>query len=619
MTASRRRWIVGVGAAGAAGLSSREARAAEPVLRVRVDRKTVEVGRPVTVEVEVKSDDRGRAQEPGDPIMPDLPGLKVSFRSSGMSRSMTYRNGLMSAETTRTFVYSLTPLQPGAYPLKIGVNDGGKVVFAKELVTLTAEGAAMAGAGSQDAQAPVAEGVSPSSERLSEEVFAQIVTNKKRAYVGEAITAQWEVWQRVTANIEVDMLPVFKDFYAVELKAGEALEQFVGGRQWRVHPAVRRILFPQKSGKLRIGGGTLTVSPTSGFGLFSRPRGRAFTVRGEPVEVEVLPLPAKNQPAGFSANNVGSYVLSIEVDRRELEQGEALTATFTIAGDGNLKVFDPGEWPTPAGMRSYPPKENFEQRVRDGKIYGVRKFEVLYVADTAGTIVFPAKQIDFFEPESAKYRVSKSASVRVNVRPRAGKAPSAGGDVDAAGAAPLGPEADALAEQDQAAGELSPVLGAGALERGHEHASWLTTRRWKTGMLTVPGVGATALSVAALARRMRPSAQTLEARRYRSQAKELLARARAGVEGGAEFEATLGALVQAAAVRKAGDEAVGRERSRLLEALRSQGCAEADVSVVGETLDACDAARYGAAAREPAERARLLRGVESLLRSWGVV
>ena len=44
-----------------------------------------------------------------------------------------------------------------------------------------------------------------------------------------------------------------------------------------------------------------------------------------------------------------------------------------------------------------------------------------------------------------------------------------------------------------------------------------------------------------------------------------------------------------------------------------------EVSVVGETRDACDAARYGAAAREPAERARLLRGVESLLRSWGVV
>jgi hypothetical protein len=550
--------------------------------------------------------------------MPDLPGLKVAFRSSGMSRSMTYRNGLMSSETTRTFVYNLTPLQPGVYPLKIGVNDGGKVVLAKEVVTLTAEGATMSGAGSQQAQAPAAEGASPSSERLSEEVFAQIVTNKKRAYVGEAITAQWEVWQRVTANIEVDMLPVFKDFYAVELKAGEALEQFVGGRQWRVHPAVRRILFPQKSGKLRIGGGTLTVSPSSGFGLFSRPRGRAFTVRGEPVEVEILPLPARNQPAGFSANNVGSYVLSVEVDRQDLEQGEALTATFTIAGDGNLKVFDPGEWPTPTGMRSYPPKESFEQRVRDGKIYGVRKFEVLYVADTAGTIVFPAKQIDFFEPESAKYRVSESASIEVNVRPRAADPSSAGGGVVPPEADLSRPEADALAEQDQA-GELSPVLGAAALERGHEQVSWLTTQRWKTGMLTVPGVGVAALSVAALAKRMRPSAQTIQARRHRSQARELLAKARAGVDGGVEFEATLGALVQAAAVRKAGDEAVGRERSRLLDTLRSQGCAEADVSMVGETLDACDAARYGAAAREPAERARLLRGVESLLRSWEVL
>ena len=384
MRASRRRWIVGVGGASvaaAAGLSPREARAAAPEVRVRVERRTVEVGRPFSVEVEVKSDDRGRVQDPGDPIMPDLPGLRISFRSSGMSRSMSYRNGLMSSETTRTFVYNVTALRPGVYPLKVGVDDGGKVLFAKEVPSVTAEGAAMptatAAAGVQGSrgQTPSVGGQAPSKERLGQEVFTQLVANKRRAYVGEAITVQWEVWQRVTANIEVDMLPVFKDFYTIELSAGEALEQFVGGRQWRVHPAVRRILFPQKSGILEIGGGSLTVAPTAGFGLFSRPRGRAFAVRGEPVKIEVLPLPATDQPPGFSANNVGSYSLSVEIDRTDVEEGEALTATFTIAGDGNLKVFDPGEWPTPKGMRSYPPKEKFEQRIR-----GVAPPAISYVA-----------------------------------------------------------------------------------------------------------------------------------------------------------------------------------------------------------------------------------------------
>lgn len=615
---------MGAGIGLAAGLSPRVARAAELEIRVRVEQRTVEVGSPFSLEVEVKSDDRGRVQNPSDPIIQDLPGLRISFRSSGMNRSMAYRNGLMSSKTTRTFIYTVTALQPGVYPLKVGVDVGGEVSFAREVPTVTAQGAAVpvgAAAGSVQAGAaslPSARGQAPSSDRLQKEVFAQIVTNKRRAYVGEAITTQWEVWQRVTASISVDMLPVFKDFYAIELEAGEALEQFVGGRQWRVHPAVRRILFPQKSGTLEIGGGTLTVTPTAGFGLFSRPRGSAVTVRGEPVKIEVLPLPATGQPAGFSANNVGRYSLSVDVDRTEVEVGEALTATFTIAGDGNLNVLDPGQWPTPKGMRSYPPKEKFEQRVRNGEVYGVREFEVLYVADEVGSVVLPAKKIQFFDPGAAKYATSQSKPTRITVRPRSTKdVPSS----DATSAAEVeSPAAKGeLGAGEDGGGELSSVLGQSALERGEVRSSWLTEVRWKRGMFAAPAIGLGALMFTAVARRIRPSESTLEGRRYRNRAKSLLTQARAGVDSGVDFESSLGALVQASAVRKAGDQAVGLERSRMLEALSAKGFPDADVALVGATLDACDAARYGAAARDPVDRGRLLADIERLLARWEVV
>ncbi|MGB1699142.1 MAG: BatD family protein [Nannocystaceae bacterium] len=607
-----------MGVAAMTGLAPGLARAAAPTIRVRVGQRDVEVGVPFIVEVEVKSDDRGRTQEPGDPVMPDLPGLQFSFRSSGMSRSMTYRNGLMASETTRTFVYNATALQPGSFALRVGVDDGGKVVFAQNAPTIIAAGAAVPAGGGGVAADPSAQAQAPSTERLKEKVFAQIVTNKQRAYVGEAITTQWEVWQRVTANIEVDTLPVFKDFYAIELEAGEPLEQFVGGRQWRVHPAVRRILFPQKSGKLEIGGGSLTVAPTSGFGLFSRPRGGSFTVRGAPVEIEVLPLPAKGQPPKFSANNVGRYTLNVEVDRADVTQGEALTATFTIAGNGNLKVFDPGAWPAPEGMRSYPPKETFEQRVRNGEIYAVREIEVLYVADKVGTVELPAKSIHFFDPRSAKYSTSTSERLKIKVRPRAeGSAPPST-EVDPAtdgaqGATGADEMSGVLAAEG---GELSTVLGEPSLKRDEVRDGWLTDERWKRGMLTAPAVGGAALLIAAARRRFRPSERAVEERRYRDRAKMLLAKARASVQHDGDFESNLGALIQAAALRKAGEEAVGLQRSRLLETLRAQGCAPDEVALLGETLDACDAARYGAAAPDAAARTRMLSDIEGLLTKW---
>lgn len=600
-------------------------RAAEgPTITVRADRTSVPVGTPFLLEVEVKIDDTATVQSPSDPILPDEPGLKIQFRNSGMSRSMSYRNGVSRSETTRSFTYVVTARAPGRYEMLVSVDAGGRAIFARQVPVIEATGSAMDTPDGNAAPSPPA-AATPSGDALEQSVFARVVTNKRRAYVGEAITAQWEVWQRVTANIDVENLPDFKDFYSVELEAGEPLEQFVKGRQWRVHPAVRRILFPQKAGRLRVGGGSLRVAPTRGFGLFARPSGQSFSVQGSPVEIEVMALPAAGQPRGFSPNNVGRATLTVTVDRKEIDAGEAFTATYQVSGVGNVKVFDVGAFETPSGVRSYPPKERMEQSVVGSELRGVRTYEILYVADTAGTVVLPAKTLHFFDPERGTYETSRAPEVVVKVRAVAdegapgdanrGESPGAdrgGSDSRAETASDVGREDDE--------GVLSPVAAKGPLPRGAASPSWLTPARWRRLAWTIPAVAATTTAGAWMLRRVRPSVAVQEVRARRARMRDLLDKAKQaqGVDGVTMY-GVMGQIAQEAAVTRAGAQGVGLPRERLLSLLSSQGASSEAVEVLRRVLDTCDAARFGAGAADLEGGDALLQQLRDVLRDWGMM
>lgn len=589
-----RRGFVTVLMAGAAGLLVPGLARAEDRVSVatELDRLTVEVGEAVefTVQVELEGDG-----DMPDPVLPNfvemgltLAGPPSSFRSSGSSVSFgTGRQTVLQTRAVQTYSYTLIPSKPGRFSLPVHVMNGRTKVAAPRTPVLEVTGSA--------APTEPIPGGSDGPTEAQGDLFLWTRLDKSRVHVGEQLIYTLEVYERLPfPNIQLRALPGFQDFWSEELPEGDNRTETVAGVPYRVHPGLRRGLFPQKAGML-----TITAAEV-GVGMRRR-------VRGRPTTIEVLPLPVDGRPADFSANNVGLYTIEAAIDRAKVKQGEPFTLTVTISGTGNIRVVDPGAWPELDGMRRYDPK--VETRPAVGmRLGGDRIYQFLIIPERAGTLTIPPHRFSFFDPATASYQTVSSQPIEVTVlADAAAPAPSAAAEPAAPGPAARPTKS---AEDDL----LAPLITPDSLSRVTSDSAWLTPGRFTAGMLLAPAVLAATTGGRALWRRYGPDEASRASAARAAKQRELVAQAERGVATGEGFYPALAQLLQGLALARAGAPGEGLPRRALLELLKQRGAAAPDLERLGRLLDRCDAARFGAASEGPGERKAALDEALALLR-----
>ncbi len=571
-------------------------------LQVQLERGRVNVGEGVRYVIEIALEGRGgRAPEPELPDFSTM-GIELKGPMTSQGQSTSWINGQVTRRTTISYTYFLLPTKPGKFKLPVHVKHNGAKIRAPRIPVLEVVGAAV------PEEAVAASGADKPQEAPGD-LFLWLRVDKPRPYVGEQVIYAIELYERLGRRVDISLTdpPGFQDFWTEELNVRPQRVEAVGGQRFRVHTILRRALFPQRAGELTIG------RPQADVGIVAdlfRPVQRLRRVAGQALKLEVQPLPAAGQPAGFSPNNVGNFKITTEVDRAAVKQGEPLTLTLTITGTGNIKAIDPGEWPALPGMRRYDPK--VELATYEGeRVGGERRYEFLVIPEQAGALEIPAHRFSFFNPATERYQTvaSRPIALEVTADPNA-PAPSSDG-----AAAPVS-EATAQATSDDAdlfaplmTPESVPRVDAGS---GDPRRAF---RRWLYGMLGVPAAAAAITGGQALWRRFGPDDAAREAAARAARRRSLAAEAEAAVAGGEGFYGAVSQLLQGAAVERAGPEGHGLPRRRLLALLRSRGVSEDDVSGLGALLDRCDAARFGAAASERAEeREAVLEQALSLVR-----
>lgn len=595
MPTTRRRLLT-LAAAGAVAtlLSPGTARAADRVsVAVELEQPKIQVGEGVefTVQVELEGDGGG---EVPDPVLPDLAAMGLAlagppstFRSTSSSFSFgTGRSTTSTSRTTQTYVYTLLPSKPGRFELPVHVMNGKTKVAAPRVPVLEVTGEALP-------QEPVVPGADTGPTQPQGDLFLWTRIDKPSLYVGEQLTYTLEVYERLPfPNIQLRQLPGFQDFWSEQLPEGGMRQESVAGTMYRVHPGLRRALFPQRAGQL-------TISPAEvGVGMRRR-------VAGRPAVIEVKPLPA-GAPAGFSPNNVGLYTIAATVDRKTFKAGEPFTLTLTIRGTGNIRVIDPGAWPDLPGLRRYDPKIDTQVTI-GAQIGGTRTYAFLVIPERGGKLTIPAHVFHFFDPAAGAYQTAKTAPIELVVEGDPGAAPAPAGEP-----AP-GPAAPAQAAEEE--GILAPIVAAPALPRANPTPAWLTPGRWAWGMAAVPVALSLGTAGRALWRRFGPDDRSRAAAARAARQRALLARAEAGVATGDGFYNALAALLQTAAVERAGPEGEGLPRGNLLQLLQSKGVPAADCDRLRALLDRCDAARFGARAEAAEGREAALQAARDLLRA----
>lgn len=370
----------------------------------KVDRTNIAAGEPVQLTITLVN-----AQ--GNISAPELGGLVIQ-RGPFPSTDIKVFNGRMVTSVSHTWV--LTANRPGKYtigPARVQVGGG---VISTEPITIEVGAAA---AQPKDAQA--AQGQSRDVN-----LFATISVSKNKAYVGDQVVATYTLYSRY-ANLDLAQydLPKLNGFWTEDVPMGNAnwedkLET-INGMQYKVAILKRQVLFPQKSGKLRIEPFTLTCVVNRSF--FNR--GTSIDLKSNAVELTVQDLPP-NAPPGFSGA-VGELQMTVKADRTSIKADEAIELTVRFNGRSNLKLLEAPSIAFPSDFEVYDPKVTDKITVNGGGMSGQREFQYLVIPRFEGQYELEPVTFSYFDTKAGGYKTLTGEAMTIDVAQGAGGAGAA--------------------------------------------------------------------------------------------------------------------------------------------------------------------------------------------------
>jgi hypothetical protein len=293
---------------------------------------------------------------------------------------------------------------------------------------------------------------------IGKDVFLKAVVDKNNPFQGELIVVTFKLYTP-TNRLQVDQpdkIPSYPGFWAQDLlKDATQYPQYsetVNGKKYIVAELRKAALYPQKSGVLTIDPLVQDViyqvkvkarnpfadDPFFGNDPFFKNfmddsfMGSEFqnvkkTLRSNPININVKPLPTANKPLEFTGA-VGQFTMKSQIDRTEANTNDGITLKVSITGTGNLNLIEKPLINFPPDFEVYEPKtiDNFSNK---GATSGTRTFEYLIIPRAAGDFAIEPIQFAYFNPARKEYSVLSSEKFRLKIN----KGTGAGGDAPVQG------------------------------------------------------------------------------------------------------------------------------------------------------------------------------------------
>jgi hypothetical protein len=335
-------------------------------------------------------------------VDPDLGGLVV-VQGPFESSAYNFINGRGSATISRT--YLITATQAGDYTLGPAKAQVGGGVLATEPIQVHVEKGATNEAPSS---------VLSQQQKQTRDLFATITLSRNSCYVGEQVVATYTLYCRYNAlELTTYDLPKLTGFWAEEINMGdlewESALVPVNGLQYRVAIIKKQLLFPQKSGRLRIEPATLNC--VVGRTFFNR--GSDMKVLSNTVDLTVKELPP-NKPADFSGA-VGQLKMEVTTGATTVKVNEAIDLKVRFSGRSNLKLLDAPKPDFPGDFESYDPKVSDKVTVNAGGMNGSREFQFLVIPRHEGVYALDPITFSYFDPEKGSYEQLSSGPLTFTV------------------------------------------------------------------------------------------------------------------------------------------------------------------------------------------------------------
>ena len=347
--------------------------------------------------------------------------------STSTSTSIKISNGKQTSETTATYTCILAAKKEGTFtfnPATIKIKNSEYKSNAVTIKVLPQDQTAQAqsqggGAQQQQQQGGAAAGIS------NDGIFARMIVSNNNVYEQEGLLVTFKIYTTYDTGVDNAKFPELEGFLAqeVELKDQQWQIENYNGRNYRTAILKQYVLYPQRSGQLKIGSGRVD----SRIRVRNQSRGRSIfddffdtyqdvskELITSPATINVKPLPT-GKPASFSGA-VGNYSINSEINRTELKANEAITIKLTIKGNGNIKLIKNPDITFPNDFEVYDPKvDNSNIRVTAAGSSGTKTIEYMAIPRFAGDFVIPSVNFSYFDTKSGTYKTISTESYKLHV------------------------------------------------------------------------------------------------------------------------------------------------------------------------------------------------------------
>lgn len=378
-------------------------------------------GQEVTFELQVSKDRLGvnerlrvefTMNQDGDNfIPPDFEGFRVLMGPS-QAISSSWVNGVRSF--SKTYGYVLAPLEKGTYTIgQASIVIGGNTYKTiPKKVTITEAVDQPGGPSSLD-------DVAEQNLHLVAEV------SKTSPYLNEPISVVYKLYFSSAVGVSnfrpLDN-PKYNNFWSQEIPFSKySIENgLFEGQPYRYVVLKRVVLYPQKDGELEIEPLALEVSlevPTERRNFFGE---RIYantnkTVSAGKRTIQVRPLPEAGRPADFTGA-VGNFDFKVEASREALNASESMQATVSVAGKGNLKLFQLPKLTLPSSLEVYDPEFTEDIRTTLNGMQGSVSESYTIVPSFQGKYPIPVIGFSYFNPETERYERLQSKEITIQVQ-----------------------------------------------------------------------------------------------------------------------------------------------------------------------------------------------------------
>lgn len=399
-----------------------------PKIRITTDApgNKIEVGETFHITIEA-IDCKGSISNPELP-----PGVKKVYHTTSQMETTSVVNGITEHSVTTSLILTCKGMTPGTYKYGPVIINGIKsnVISYQVVNARTGSNNNQNGASSSTANSSTSQ-FDPNSGPLfvgkgNEEMFLRANVNKTSAYEQEAIEYTVKLY---TSYDNIKFLgaaaaPKFDGFVIEESKdiSNSLSLETMNGKNYKTAIIARYIIFPQKSGKLKVQGNTYTVS-TDAKQYYDDPYFQTMTVR-YPIQLNVTPndivIDVKALPQPIPDNfigGVGNFSITSSLASSQLTTNAASTITYKIEGTGNvkyLKMPDLGKF-FPKSIEVYTPDVSVDVKVGSSNVSGYSKFDFSIVPQEAGDFVIPALELTYFDPSEGQYKKLITQSYDINV------------------------------------------------------------------------------------------------------------------------------------------------------------------------------------------------------------